>query len=161
MKRILAVAVALTVCLLLLAVSSFFYPWNASFGDERFVRAAWWTDVAVYDAKLSVMICARRKHPHGPLPYSIFSPPIFSMKGIPGILSFGGTTTVDPLGSTHWLRVHFNILVLVAFLAATSFMLWSVRRRWLGVAPAGHCRHCAYDLTGNESGVCPECGAPV
>ena len=25
----------------------------------------------------------------------------------------------------------------------------------------GLCRKCDYDLTGNESGVCPECGTPV
>lgn len=25
----------------------------------------------------------------------------------------------------------------------------------------GHCQSCAYDLTGNVSGVCPECGGPV
>src|SRR4051794_21950994 len=25
----------------------------------------------------------------------------------------------------------------------------------------GRCRGCGYDLTGNTSGVCPECGAPV
>ncbi len=25
----------------------------------------------------------------------------------------------------------------------------------------GHCRSCGYDLTGNLSGACPECGAPV
>ncbi len=27
--------------------------------------------------------------------------------------------------------------------------------------PPGHCQQCGYDLTGNESGVCPECGRPV
>jgi hypothetical protein len=27
--------------------------------------------------------------------------------------------------------------------------------------PWGCCRHCGYDLTGNVSGVCPECGNPV
>ncbi len=27
--------------------------------------------------------------------------------------------------------------------------------------PPGHCRTCRYDLTGNESGVCPECGTAV
>lgn len=26
---------------------------------------------------------------------------------------------------------------------------------------AGHCLHCDYDLTGNESGVCPECGTAI
>lgn len=25
--------------------------------------------------------------------------------------------------------------------------------------PFGHCQRCEYDLTGNVSGVCPECGA--
>jgi len=25
----------------------------------------------------------------------------------------------------------------------------------------GHCRKCEYDLTGNVSGICPECGTPV
>jgi hypothetical protein len=25
----------------------------------------------------------------------------------------------------------------------------------------GNCRHCGYNLTGNESGRCPECGTPV
>ncbi len=27
--------------------------------------------------------------------------------------------------------------------------------------PRGHCRRCGYDLTGNTSGVCPECGVEV
>jgi hypothetical protein len=27
--------------------------------------------------------------------------------------------------------------------------------------PLGHCQICGYDLTGNESGTCPECGAEV
>ncbi len=32
---------------------------------------------------------------------------------------------------------------------------WRYRRR------TGHCRHCGYDLTGNVSGRCPECGTNV
>ncbi len=27
--------------------------------------------------------------------------------------------------------------------------------------PPGHCQTCGYNLTGNVSGVCPECGTPV
>ena len=34
-----------------------------------------------------------------------------------------------------------------------------VRRRWRRVR--GHCAKCAYDLTGNRSGRCPECGTRV
>lgn len=41
------------------------------------------------------------------------------------------------------------------FLVPTAF-LWSRDRRRI---PFGHCQKCGYDLTGNVSGVCPECGA--
>jgi hypothetical protein len=27
--------------------------------------------------------------------------------------------------------------------------------------PPGCCRECGYDLTGNVSGICPECGTPI
>jgi hypothetical protein len=29
------------------------------------------------------------------------------------------------------------------------------------VYPPGHCRRCGYNLTGNLSGVCPECGEAI
>ena len=32
---------------------------------------------------------------------------------------------------------------------------------WRARVPRGHCRRCRYDLTGNVSGVCPECGVEV
>ncbi len=41
--------------------------------------------------------------------------------------------------------------------APTALLWWSDGRR----APPGHCRRCGYDLTGNVSGRCPECGASV
>ena len=39
----------------------------------------------------------------------------------------------------------------------TAFLWWRDRGR---IRP-GHCQHCGYDLTGNVSGRCPECGKPV
>jgi len=42
-------------------------------------------------------------------------------------------------------------------LAAPLAFLWLSRPR----TPPGHCRKCGYDLTGNVSGRCPECGTPV
>jgi hypothetical protein len=37
-----------------------------------------------------------------------------------------------------------------------------VYRKWRPkVVDAGRCRRCNYDLTGNQSGVCPECGEPT
>ncbi len=44
----------------------------------------------------------------------------------------------------------------IPFLAALlpTAYLWHKDRR----IPPGHCERCGYDLTGNVSGVCPECG---
>jgi len=49
----------------------------------------------------------------------------------------------------HWLP---NLIVWSLFL-----ILWLCRRRY----PIGHCQSCGYDLTGNESGKCPECNRAV
>jgi hypothetical protein len=38
----------------------------------------------------------------------------------------------------------------------TVFLWWRDRS-----VPPGHCEGCGYDLTGNVSGVCPECGQKV
>jgi hypothetical protein len=46
-------------------------------------------------------------------------------------------------------------LVLVA--VPTAVLWWRDRRR----VPPGHCQRCGYDLTGNTSGICPECGSSV
>ena len=40
--------------------------------------------------------------------------------------------------------------------APTGFAIWRERQ-----PPPGHCRRCGYDLTGNVSGICPECGTAV
>src|SRR4051812_42639250 len=42
----------------------------------------------------------------------------------------------------------------------TAALVW--RLRWIARRdhPIGHCDSCGYSLTGNVSGVCPECGTP-
>ena len=47
------------------------------------------------------------------------------------------------------------ILGLFGVLPAARIARWRRLRRRAGV---NTCRHCGYDLTGNVSGVCPECG---
>jgi hypothetical protein len=39
----------------------------------------------------------------------------------------------------------------------TTILWWRDRRRF----PSVRCRRCGYDLTGNVSGICPECGTGV
>ena len=56
------------------------------------------------------------------------------------------TTAIVPL----W--VGFAIVAI-----PTAFLWWRDRGR---IRP-GHCQRCGYDLTGNVSGVCPECGTAI
>jgi hypothetical protein len=42
-------------------------------------------------------------------------------------------------------------------LAVPTAFLWHRDRR----PPRGHCRRCGYNLKGNLSGTCPECGEPT
>ncbi len=64
-------------------------------------------------------------------------------------------------GNAHPGRVWTVVVPLwIPFLLVavpTAFLFWRDRRR----IPPGHCRKCGYNLTGNVSGVCPECGAEV
>jgi hypothetical protein len=54
-----------------------------------------------------------------------------------------------------WLSLPLWIpLVIIAI--PTAFLFWRDRR-----IPLGQCQKCRYDLTGNVSGVCPECGEKV
>jgi hypothetical protein len=55
----------------------------------------------------------------------------------------------------RWLRVTYNVgLALPGIIVAAL-----VAHRWQKPNPANACRECGYDLTGNTSGRCPECGA--
>lgn len=56
-----------------------------------------------------------------------------------------------PGATVHYVPLYLPMLAIAGF---TTF-LWRRDRR---IQP-GHCR-CGYNLTGNVSGVCPECGTP-
>ncbi len=51
------------------------------------------------------------------------------------------------------------LLPLIYPFAAVALPTLLVWRLWSKPIKPGHCR-CGYDLTGNTSGVCPECGQP-
>jgi hypothetical protein len=56
---------------------------------------------------------------------------------------------------TYWTQSLFvPFWIVTVILAIPTALLWWWDRR----PPKGHCDQCGYDLTGNVSGVCPECG---
>lgn len=60
-----------------------------------------------------------------------------------------------------WLQERMLIAVGLAALGVVVLMLLSFPRIHVPPAPAAHttmCRLCGYNLRGNLSGVCPECG---
>jgi hypothetical protein len=62
----------------------------------------------------------------------------------------------DHGGSTEWF---FIIPLWSALTITAAYPLYRVLRRRR--APSGHCQTCGYNLTGNVSGICPECGTPI
>jgi hypothetical protein len=82
--------------------------------------------------------------------------------GVPGwtVASYGGSPPliwwVDIGALPIWQWVWIPLWMPFVALAAVTTFLWYRDRRHI---PLGHCPACGYDLTGNVSGRCPECGA--
>ena len=53
--------------------------------------------------------------------------------------------------------VHVPLWVFLALFGVPTCVAWWKSRRY----PPGGCQACGYDLTGNVSGTCPECGTAV
>ena len=76
--------------------------------------------------------------------------------------SYEGNPT-DLMQITYWnpYRVRFRLPLLPPagiLLGATAVLVYLDRRRRPG---PGFCAECGYDLTGNVSGICPECGRAI
>jgi hypothetical protein len=64
---------------------------------------------------------------------------------------------VDILGVPAWAAISLSLVLPMALLLMEVFALCRGKRKQGNPL----CRHCHYDLTGNVSGVCPECGTIV
>ena len=62
----------------------------------------------------------------------------------------------------HWALAYVSLVWIAAFFSIAP-MVWAVKRvrSWNRSSSSMRCRKCSYNLTGNTSGVCPECGAAV
>ena len=49
----------------------------------------------------------------------------------------------------------------VAAIACPLLVAILMRRHWKRKKPSGICKKCDYNLTGNVSGFCPECGTKI
>ena len=56
----------------------------------------------------------------------------------------------------EWFRVPIALFVVMS----GTLMIVSVRRGW-PQRPGGICQQCGYNLFGNVSGICPECGKAI
>ncbi len=72
-------------------------------------------------------------------------------------------TYLENLPYIEWLPewvgpglIFIPLWIPLMLLAAPTGLLWWLDRSRI---PPGHCRKCGYDLTGNTTGRCPECGA--
>jgi predicted RNA-binding Zn-ribbon protein involved in translation (DUF1610 family) len=59
-------------------------------------------------------------------------------------------------GPSRWKVVIPLWIPFVLLAVPTAILLWRDRR-----LPPGHCNTCGYNLAGNVSGICPECGTKV
>ncbi len=81
---------------------------------------------------------------------------LYSLSETPGFnWKYQSFTLEVAWGSATITVVPLWILLLLA--AIPTVVLWLRDRRY----PPGHCRKCGYDLTGNVSGICPECGTAI
>jgi hypothetical protein len=69
----------------------------------------------------------------------------------------GCSLPLSPLASF----VVFFALGLSYYYLLALLVLWITDRRGAGRYAPSHCMKCKYDLTGNVSGICPECGTPL
>jgi hypothetical protein len=68
--------------------------------------------------------------------------------------------TLNGCTEVHTVSLRLGGLVLLFGVPPlTKFFLWSLRRQHR--RKRGRCMQCAYLLTGNASGICPECGSPI
>ena len=121
------------------------------FGETRIARLRWRAGLLAIISAISTLLL------------------IYGSRGL--LLTWRWRTAFDslPPGSTQvrwymypptWSDIRWMIGELSVVMVVTLTSAWGAWRVWKMSfpLPTGLCRACSYNLTGNTSGVCPECG---
>ncbi len=83
------------------------------------------------------------------------------------VIDYSNATAHDIMhGTPGYSRISLPIGLILAFLLPLTLIVWfdviESKLPWLKSRhPPGHCQSCGYNLTGNVSGICPECGSRI
>ncbi len=115
-----------------------------------FVASAWW------------QIAFQVPTSHGPAMYVVAGSVMFTTDQMLSVLvtvaqSGYGLSRWNGWGGEFWVYLEVPLYAVFAAAAVPTLLVW---RFWPKPVKPGHCR-CGYDLTGNVSGKCPECGEAV
>lgn len=149
-----------------------------AYGPVSAAAVAWvMTAVVVFSGILAmrglmVMLYARLKKPAGwlvALMLLMWGAPILVdlvlteiRRGLETVADLSMLTGLSPLGTIMivWSGYYAPVLPGVAIqVAAAALLTLGARRVRASRFLAGHCRRCGYNLTGNTTNRCPECGA--
>jgi hypothetical protein len=83
--------------------------------------------------------------------------PAYALPWWPDRFGFSWPAFSTVSGSPSSVFVMVPCWLLQAVAAIPTAFLWYRDRRF----PRNHCQQCGYDLMGNESGTCPECGEAI
>ena len=151
---------------------------------RRFVRIAKWIGTAITSLILATWVLSLPVTVNGGLSFSFVRVPrvwgisggAFNSYDFPGLgmatgfyIGFNSTArnrweSFGVFLPYHTLRagamVSYSLPLWIPFLAIVipTAILWHLERR---ERLAGHCPTCNYNLTGNTSGICPECGTSI
>ncbi len=120
-----------------------------------------WVEIGLVDGNLDILVL------HGVCrdPYRQESHTVFAvdfLKGRYGISEIHAQLGFRPPPGiqSRWFILPLWLLYVLAFvLPASAYVQGPMRHRWRRAR--GLCAFCGYNLTGNVSGVCPECGERV
>jgi hypothetical protein len=119
------------------------------------IRPRW--DVSLSDGTLWTSLSVRERRfpaiPELPVSAADWRPPL--IERVPFHLSLGWPGVWK---EPHGVTIVLPLWLLFAVVACPTAVAWHFSARRL---QADECAKCGYSLTGNVSGVCPECGAEI